>query len=37
MSGEYFEWIEIVIAEYAIVGIFALYESTGRSLQKWFF
>ena len=37
MSGEYFEWLEIVIAEYAVVRVFALYESTGRSLQKWFF
>jgi hypothetical protein len=37
MAGTYFEWIEIVIFEYAIVAICAIYESTGRSLQKSFF
>lgn len=37
MSGEYFEWLEIVVAEYVIIGLAAIYESTGRSLQKSFF
>ncbi|MGW8121628.1 hypothetical protein ACV07N_03135 [Roseivirga echinicomitans] len=37
LGGEYFEWIEIVIIEYSLVAIFAIYEATGRSLQRWFF
>lgn len=34
---EYFEWLEIVALEYAIVIVVALYETSGRSFREKFF
>jgi hypothetical protein len=33
----YFEWLEIVVVEYVIVILIALYETSGRSFRERFF